>query len=150
MTAQPLVDPVPHHDAAAGRRPLRRPRAPWVLGAGVAVSTLVLAVRDPHVQGSYGVCPLLSLTGVLCPACGALRATHDLAHGDLAGAWALNPLWVVLVPLLVAGWGWWAARTARGRSTSAPPAWVAWTLLTAVVLFGVLRNIPALAPALGP
>ncbi|MCR6689902.1 DUF2752 domain-containing protein [Cellulomonas sp.] len=114
------------------------------------MSTFVLAVRDPHVQGSYGVCPLFSLTGVLCPACGALRATHDLAHGDLAGAWALNPLWVVLVPVLVAGWTWWAARAARGRRVSAPPAWSAWALLTAVVVFGVARNIPVLAPALGP
>ena len=74
--------------------------APLVAGGVVAGATLVLALVDPH-EGGYPLCPLRALTGWACPACGGLRATHDLATGDIAGAWAMNPLWVVVVPFLV-------------------------------------------------
>ena len=116
----------------------------------MVLATVLLAVRDPHVTGSYGVCPLYALTGVWCPACGGLRATHDLAHADLAGAWSMNPLWVLAVPVVVVLWGRWVARSARGRRARPAPAWTAWLLLVVVVGFGVLRNVPAFAPWLAP
>jgi hypothetical protein len=116
----------------------------------VLLATVLVTVRDPHANGSYGVCPLYALTGVWCPACGGLRATHDLAHGDLAGAWSMNPLWVLAVPLVVVLWGRWVARSALGRRTEPAPAWLAWVVLAVVVGFGVLRNLPATAPWLAP
>jgi hypothetical protein len=116
----------------------------------VAVATVVLALRDPHTTGSYGVCPLYALTGLRCPACGGLRATHDLAHGDLAGAWSMNPLWVLLVPVVVALWGRWWVRATRGERGRPAPAWAAWVSLGVIVAFGALRNVPALAPWLAP
>lgn len=125
-------------------------RGPLVAGAVVAVSTLVLAVRDPHTTGSYGVCPLHALTGLWCPACGGLRATHDLAHGDLAGAWSMNPLWVLAVPVVIALWGRLVVRRAQGRPARPTPAWLAWATLAVLLLFGVLRNVPVLAPWLAP
>ena len=70
--------------------------------------------------GSYGVCPLYALTGLWCPACGGLRATHDLAHGDLAGAWAMNPLWVLAVPLVHAR-PWSTSTRASGASSPGQP-----------------------------
>lgn len=135
----------------AGRR--ASPAPALVTGGVVALATVLLAVRDPHVGGSYGGCPLHLLTGLWCPACGALRATHDLATGDLAGAWSMNPLWVLAVPLVVVLWGRWVARTARGRPARvvpAAPAWAAWALMVVVLGFGILRNVPALAPWLAP
>lgn len=138
---------------------LRAARAPLVLGGAVAAASLALVLRDPHAGGSWGVCPLLALTGWYCPACGALRATHDLLVGDVAGAWAMNPLWVVLAPVVVLLWARWlgerlgllpvrAGRTG-GDATAAP---VLWPVVAAVVLvaYGVARNVPALAPWLAP
>ncbi|WP_238402650.1 DUF2752 domain-containing protein [Cellulomonas sp. H30R-01] len=80
-----------------------------------------------------------------------MRAVHDLTHGDLAGAWGMNPLLVVLLPLAVAGWVVWTWRAVHGRRTQAPrhPAW-AWSFLAVIVSFAVLRNLPQLAPYLAP
>ncbi|MBC7289751.1 MAG: DUF2752 domain-containing protein, partial [Actinotalea sp.] len=90
---------------------MRRPwAAPAAVGGLVATATTVLAVRSPHATGSYGVCPLLAFTGLWCPFCGGLRAVHDLTRLDLAGAWAMNPLFVLGVPVLVAAWAWWLGR----------------------------------------
>ena len=119
--------------------------------ATAAVLTTLYAV-DPNQPGHYPTCPFLALTGWYCPGCGALRAVHDLLHLDLAGALARNPLTVLAVPYLVLAAVTWALRlTGRPapRST-ALPAWVLWTLLGVVLLFGVLRNLPGwtwLSPA---
>ncbi|GEK21139.1 DUF2752 domain-containing protein [Cellulomonas xylanilytica] len=143
----PLPSDAPASDGAGRRASLT---APLVTGGVVVLATVLLAVRDPHVEGSYGGCPSYLLLGVWCPACGGLRATHDLATGDLAGAWSMNPLWVLAVPVVVVLWGRWVARAARGRRAAIAPTWAAWLLLVVVVGFGVLRNVPALAPWLAP
>lgn len=156
----PVVDP-PAATRPAAARPqpawpsrwlptwLPRWRGPALTGGIALAGTLVVALRDPHVSGSFGYCPLFAATGLFCPACGGLRATHDLTHADLAGAWSMNPLWVVLAPVAVALWVWWVVRVARGRSAPLLPAWSAWVFLGALLVFGVLRNLPgfeALAP----
>ncbi|MBO3085829.1 DUF2752 domain-containing protein [Cellulomonas fengjieae] len=143
----PLPPDAPASGGAGRRASLT---APLVAGGVVVLSTILLAVRDPHVSGSYGACPLYLVTGLWCPACGGLRATHELAHGDLAGAWAMNPLWVLAVPVVVGLWVRWVGRASRGGRAAPAPTWAAWALLVAVVGFGVLRNVPALAPALAP
>ena len=119
--------------------------------AGLAAGTLLYAV-DPNQPGHYPTCPFLAATGYYCPGCGTLRATHDLLHGDLAGALARNPLAVLAVPYLVLALVTWVLRaTGRPapRSTSLPP-WVLWSLLGVVLVFWVLRNLPGfevLSPA---
>lgn len=124
--------------------------APLAVGALVAAATAYVGAVDPNRPGHYVTCPLLALTGLACPGCGGLRATHDLVHLDLAAAWSMNPLWVVVAPLLVVLWGLWLVRAWRGRPAPRVPAGVAWTSLAVLVLFGVLRNVPALVPWLGP
>ena len=145
--------------AASGTTPpvpvLARVRDPLLVGAGVVAAVALVALRDPHTSGSYGICPSLLLTGFWCAGCGGLRATYDLVHGDLAGAWGMNPLWVALVPVLLVGWATWFARHARGAPTRSPTAraarrWLPWTVLATAVLFTVARNVPALAPWLAP
>jgi hypothetical protein len=97
------------------------------------------------------VCPLYALTGLYCAGCGGLRATHDLLVGDLAGAWAMNPLWVLLVPVLLGLWLRWLVRALRtGRRAAAPPAWVAVTVAAVLVAYSVARNVPAWAAVLAP
>ncbi|MFC8191625.1 DUF2752 domain-containing protein [Cellulomonas sp. NPDC057328] len=138
--------------AAASRRRAGRGGVllPLAVGAAGAVAAALLVVRTPYAPLSYGICPSVLLLGVSCPGCGGLRATHDLLTGDLAGAWHANPLWVLVAPLLLAGWVLWTRRRWRGTSAGVPPAWLAWVVLVVVVLFGVLRNVPALVPYLGP
>ncbi|WP_273651262.1 DUF2752 domain-containing protein [Cellulomonas fimi] len=126
-------------------------RTPLLVGAATALATVAVALRDPHVQNSWGVCPLHVLTGLWCPGCGGLRAVHDLAHLDVAGAWGMNPLVVALVPVAVAVWAVWTWRSATGRAPlrTLPGRW-AWAVLALVVTFAVLRNLPPFAPFLAP
>lgn len=139
--------------------PVRRPwAAPAAVGVVTAVATAVLAVRSPHATGSYGVCPFLALTGLWCPACGGLRAVHELTQLDVVAAWAMNPLVVAGAPLVVAAWALWLARSlgrpvpawARGAPDPAAGTWPGWAFLAVAVAFTVARNVPALAPWLAP
>lgn len=112
--------------------------------AGVAAA-MTLHLVDPNQPGHYPTCPTLALTGLFCPGCGALRALHFLTTGDLAAAWAMNPLAVLAVPYLVWSWLMWGYRGATGRPRRwLAPAWVLWTLLGVVLTWGVLRNVPGL------
>lgn len=118
-------------------------------GAAVVTATVVVAVRDPHVPGSYGFCPLYLVTGLYCPACGALRATHDLTHLDLAAAWSQNALWVLVAPAVVIGWAVLVVRRLRGLPSRPLPTWLGWAGLAVMAIFGILRNLPpyfSLAP----
>jgi hypothetical protein len=126
-------------------------RAPALAVAGGLAVTTLLAVVDPNQPGHYPTCPFLAVTGLYCPGCGSLRALHDLAHGDLAGALARNPLTVLALVGLAIGWVLWARRLWRGqpRRWAAPPA-LLYALLTLVLAFWALRNVPGwtwLSPA---
>ena len=81
-----------------------------MLAAGLAGAAL-LWHADPNAPGSLlPPCPFATLTGLFCPGCGATRALHALLHLDVAGAFAMNPLLVLCLPLLAlfglhfAGW----------------------------------------------
>ena len=151
--AKAFTDGVPR-DTGPGA-PHRWLIAPLVLPAVVAsaaVTALVVLNRfSPYVAGTYPVCPSYALTGLYCPGCGALRALHDLTHLNLAGAWDMNPLTVLAIPLVAGYWVAWVRRRATGRARQwlAPP-WALQALLALVVVFTVARNIPAFAPWLAP
>ncbi|MCL2455278.1 MAG: DUF2752 domain-containing protein [Micrococcales bacterium] len=132
MTVQALAEP------GLGARL----RVPLLVAGAAGLGAVALLARDPHVPGSWGVCPSVALAGVYCPSCGVMRGTADLLHGDLAGAWAMNPLWVVMVPVLVLAWGLWLVRRWQGRPVPAVPRAVWWVGLGGLVLFGVARNLP--------
>lgn len=123
-----------------------RAARPVVAAVGVLAATSVLRLRDPHVAGSWGLCPLRALTGLDCPFCGGLRAANDLSDLRVGDAFHSNALFVTLVPVLVAAWAWWAWRSWRGgpvRGPSGAPARVLWWSAAAVALaFTVFRNTP--------
>ncbi|WP_037577425.1 DUF2752 domain-containing protein [Phaeacidiphilus oryzae] len=120
-------------------------RAPAALGAGFAAAVGCVAGYDPAAPGNhYPGCPLLALTGELCPACGGLRCVHAAAHGDLAAAAHDNLLVLVAGAFAVLAWARWAVRAARGLPTPVrrPPPAVLWAVAALVLVFTVLRNLP--------
>lgn len=125
---------------------------PAAVGAFAAAVTATAALRDPNRSGSYLGCPFHALTGWYCPLCGSTRALHDLARLDVVSAWGMNPVLVVAAPLLVIAWLRWGRRLWTRR----PPPRVgvsprgAAVVLGALLVFGVLRNVPVLAPWLAP
>lgn len=123
----------------------QRLAAPLGAGAIVALATLALAVRDPHRPGSWGWCPTQVLTHLDCPACGSLRAVHDLTQLDLAAAASSNLLLVGALPVVMALWGRRVAVVWRGGQTMRPltvPT-VVWLVgLGVATAFTVARNLP--------
>jgi hypothetical protein len=129
---------------------MKAAHSPWRIRAVAAAALVVTAgaavlfVFDPSTAGFFPVCTLHEMTGLQCPGCGGLRAVHQLSHGHLAAAWRLNPLVIALLPVSL--WLGWreAARAVTGREW---PGLVtrplfAWLLAGALVLFGLLRNVP--------
>ncbi len=113
--------------------------------AGVLAGAALLYFFPPGQTWFYPRCIFHQVTGLDCPGCGGLRAAHQLLHGHVRAAFALNPLLVVILPML----GWFAVagavKSLTGRELSHPfkhPAWV-WGLLVLMVVFGVVRNLPA-------
>ena len=147
VASEPRVDPRPR---------ARRLVAPVATALGVIAATGYIRMVDPNEPGHYPMCPTLALLGIDCPGCGGLRATHALAHGDIASALDHNALFVVLVPLLVILWAIWAYRAwtgvtppmTRGRETIARTAPI--VVLIVAMGFAVVRNfIPYLASGAG-
>ena len=138
----------------AGIEPVSRARrlaTPLATAAFCAAGAAALYLRDPHVHGSWGFCPLFALTGAYCPGCGGLRAVNDLAHGDLLAAASSNLLFVAALPLVAFFWTQQVVRAWRGDpARERGRAWnIGFTLcLVAAAVFTVLRNtgVPWLAP----
>ena len=112
--------------------------------AAFAIGVTVLRVFDPATSDIFPPCPVRYLTGWYCPGCGSLRAIHQLLHGNLAAAWALNPLTIVLLPFLTYGLVSSALCEIRGQGLPQPFLRAGWirALGAAIILFGIVRNIP--------
>jgi Protein of unknown function (DUF2752) len=113
------------------------------LGFLGAAAALVLFCFDPRQYHFYPVCFFHRTTGLLCPGCGALRASHQLLHGHLARAFHFNPVLIVSLPFLI----WVGARCGLQWLRNQPAslglsARGLWLLLAAVLLVSVLRNLP--------
>ena len=115
-----------------------------ILLVGAAVRSL-LATVPPTAASFYPKCLSHLLLGIHCPGCGLTRAAHSLLNGQLAQAFAYNPLLVLLSPYLAASR--WCGRRGSGFGATEPrrslfPARYAWLFLVVFVAFWVLRNIP--------
>lgn len=106
----------------------------------MAAATTVLFRYDPARFGFYPRCLSFVLTGLYCPGCGTLRAVHQLIHGNLLGALDYNALFVVAAPFLVY---WLLSHALPGRLPLRPLSGRAsWMLVTVIVAYTVLRNLP--------
>lgn len=76
-------------------------------GALLVVLGLVVAAAPPEAESPI-TCPFRLVTGLPCPSCGLVRATHWLTRGEVGRAFAVNPLMagglLVAAPLAVALW----------------------------------------------
>lgn len=126
----------------------RRKAAFAVAGLAVAAggwgATSILARYDPALFGFYPRCPLFVLTGLYCPGCGVLRASHQLLHGNLLGALDYNPVFVVAAPILVYALLSMALERTTGATLPAPriSGRASWAVAALIIGFGVLRNLP--------
>ena len=110
------------------------------LGSGaLAVGALTyIGLVDPHQPGAlFPACPFKLLTGWNCPACGGLRMTHDLLHGNLSAAVVDNVFLLIGLPLL-AVWSVWRRR--RGQRVFTPVALI--VIAISATAWTVLRSMP--------
>jgi hypothetical protein len=123
------------------------PRRLAVLGILCCVGlagAVVLYRADPSAATIYPPCMFHALTGLHCPGCGTTRAAHRLLHGDIGGAFGMNALAMLALPVC----GYWVVRNALAWAgwEALPPlpwrSWMGWAGLALIVGFGVLRNLP--------
>ncbi|MBB5160173.1 DUF2752 domain-containing protein [Mycobacterium sp. AZCC_0083] len=97
-----------------------------------------VGLSDPHRAGFlFPGCPFKLLTGWNCPACGGLRMTHDLLHGDIGAAVVDNVFLTIGLPLLAI---WLLLRWRRGLRLMPIPATV--TIGVLALAWTVVRNWP--------
>lgn len=138
-----VMEPSPNPQArptsqAPGEQRGERPRRYFAVGGVLLAGALgYIGLADPHRPGSvFPQCPFKALTGWNCPACGGLRMTHDLLHGDLAASINDNVFLLFVIPLLTA---WILVRRRRGRSWLPIPTMV--TIAVAATAWTVVRNL---------
>ncbi len=153
MTAPPVLpgspEPPPSPSTAMGQATaLKLGANRWnvALVSAIASSALIaLALLwrfQPQGQIFFPRCTFHQVTGLLCPGCGGLRATHALLHGDLRSAWRLNALFVALLPVGAYVVSAWAIQRMTGRRLPQPlefrHLWV--VVLVLILGFGIVRN----------
>lgn len=117
--------------------------ARWATLAALGGVVGYLALKDPQSAGVYPPCPSRTILGLDCPACGGLRGTHALLHGQVGEALDHN----LLLPLLLGGLGvvlamWLLPLVGRPERRVHLPTW-AWVGITGLlVAFAVIRNLP--------
>jgi hypothetical protein len=117
----------------------------WMANALLVAAVLLcgaLYVWPPTRSSFYPVCPIHEYLGINCPGCGAMRALAALLHGRLGEALRLNALFVLLLPLGLAGGAESYRRAIRAGEFRwpQPPAWMVYAALGASMAFAVLRS----------
>jgi len=119
----------------------------WIFwGGAVAIGAALVPLYflNPVEHSFFPRCFFHSWTGLECPGCGGLRATHQLLHGDFRAAFQLNALLVSLLPV----GAFFGLRhfvfLITGRLWPQPFRSPRWAVLIAalVIAFGILRNVP--------
>ena len=120
----------------------RRCIANALLAVAVLLCAMLLAYPPSRIS-LYPSCPIHAIFGIECPGCGATRALAALLRGHLTKALRLNALFVLLLPIALAG-GIQAYRRAIRPGTFRwpnPPAAAIYATLATTAIFTVARNI---------
>lgn len=100
--------------------------------AAVAAAVLV-RLFPPGKYKFWPPCIFHDLTGIYCPGCGNTRALSALMHGDVAGCFAKNAIFVPLLCCLLA---------IMIRPKLARNPYFSWGVAAVVTAFFILRNLP--------
>jgi len=135
------MPPVPPKISPANRR------FAWgVMALTIAGVAAVLFFFNPATHHIYPVCQFHQLTGLNCPGCGGTRARYALLHGQPAAALRDNALVVIGMAAGGVRGGWYALNRLRGRPNGHFfPSRLLLPLLVVMLVFSVLRNLPAFA-----
>jgi hypothetical protein len=68
------------------------------------IPVLVFVLPKTFFDGGPPLCIYTAISGVECPGCGLTRGTMRLSHFDFAGAWEMNKLTFIVIPLLAFWW----------------------------------------------
>lgn len=118
-----------------------------VLGTLAVAGAVVVHQTRPGEGSILPPCLFHEVTGFRCAGCGITRALHALLHLRVGEALAMNPLVVAALPLIVLGvviesLAWIMGERYRGPRVRLP-MWAHWVLLTTILAYWILRNIPA-------
>ena len=116
-----------------------------IVAAIVPVVALLYFFIDARHSNFFPACPFFTLTGFYCPGCGSQRAISSVLHADFLEAARFNVMLVVSLPLILYSAFVTVSNVFRTKPVIQKifysPLFVR-VFLVAVVMFGVLRNIP--------
>ena len=115
-----------------------------VLGLAALGVGAVVFFFNPSAYVFYPTCQFHALTGLYCPGCGGTRAVYELLHGRILLALKDNALFVLALPALAVWGARFVVQQLRNQQTTFQlrPK-MAWLFLVVVLVFAVLRNLPA-------
>ncbi len=96
-------------------------------------------------EGAGIPCIFYQSTGLYCSGCGSSRALRSILHFDFYQALRYNAIFTIALPFITA---YFAAlmisfiRFGEDKISRKVPMWLVWVLISAAILYGVLRNIP--------
>jgi hypothetical protein len=120
--------------------------APLLVGGASVLMCSAIWLSDPTTPGGpLPTCPTKALLGIDCPGCGSMRMLYSLMHGNLVAAAKFNALGLVAIVLLVWAYLAWVYGRVVGRQIRSwqHGRWAAIVTLSLVVIWFVVRNIPA-------
>lgn len=105
-------------------------------------AALLLYCFPPEQYNFYPVCPVYRYLHIYCPGCGSTRALAALLHGRLVDAMHYNPLFVILLPLVLA-FGvmtYWKATAKNEIQWPQLPKPALTFMLAMIAIFAIARN----------
>lgn len=117
-----------------------------IISTAVPAIALLYFFIDARAGDFFPHCPFHTLTGLYCPGCGSQRALSSLVHADFVQAANFNILLILSLPFLL-----FAALVAIVNAFKKQQLkqqifyypWFVRSVLVVVIVFWILRNIPA-------
>ncbi|MFF2481058.1 DUF2752 domain-containing protein [Paenibacillus sp. NPDC058071] len=115
----------------------QNPKLVW--GSVLGIGGLIYIKAWLPLTGIGIPCPFHAVTGLFCPGCGITRTATSLLKLDFEQAYRNNALIFFLVPLYL------AYLFSRRKKWTLPSNALMTVMVAATLLFGVLRNVPAIS-----